>query len=60
MRLGISADFKDHHGIEQVCSGPAKANRLRMIAPLTVTVISSDGLGRSARITVEAERATMQ
>ena len=31
------------HGVEQVCSGPAKANRLRMMPPLVVTVISSDG-----------------
>lgn len=46
--------------IEQVCFGPAKANRLRMIPPLTVAAICSDGLGRSAKITVEAERATMQ
>jgi hypothetical protein len=42
--------------IEQVCTGPAKANRLKMIPPLTVTAISSDGLGKSAMITVEAER----
>jgi hypothetical protein len=47
-------------GVEQICSGPAKANRLKMIPPLTVTAISSDGVGRSAKITVEAERATMQ
>jgi hypothetical protein len=48
------------HGIEQVCSGPAKANRLKMLPPLTVTCISSDGVGRSAKITVEAARGTMQ
>jgi hypothetical protein len=38
------------HGVEQICSGPAKANRLRMISPLVATVISPDGLGRSVRI----------
>ena len=49
-----------HCDIEQVCSGPANANRLCMIPPLVATVISSEGVGRSAKITVEAERATMQ
>ena len=49
-----------HAGVEQVCSGPAKANRLKMIPPLTATVISSDGCGKSAKIEIVAERATMQ
>jgi hypothetical protein len=39
-------------------SGPAKVNRLRMIPPLVVSVVGSDGCGKSAKITVEAE--TMQ
>jgi hypothetical protein len=42
------------HGIEQVCSGPARANRLKMIPPLVVSVISSDGVGRSAKIEIVA------
>jgi hypothetical protein len=46
-----------HRGVEQVCSGPARANRLRMIPPLIVNVISSDGCGKSAKIEiVEAAR----
>ena len=49
-----------HLGVEQVRSGPSRPNRLRMIPPLVVTVISSDGVGRSAKITVEAARVTMQ
>ncbi|WP_354099353.1 MULTISPECIES: hypothetical protein [unclassified Bradyrhizobium] len=49
------------HGVEQVCSGPAKANRLRMIPPLVVSVISSDGCGKAAKIeVVAAARPTMQ
>jgi len=48
------------HGIEQVCSGPAKGNRLRMLPPLVVTCISSDGVGRSAKIEVVAVAPTMQ
>ena len=47
-------------GIEQVCSGPAKVNRLRMIPPLVATVISSDGVGKSAKIEVVAAWETMQ
>jgi len=49
-----------HAGVEQVCSGPAKANRLKMIPPLIVSVISSDGCGKSAKIEVVAAKATMQ
>ena len=49
-----------HNGVEQICSGPAKANRLRMIPPLIVNVISPDGCGKSAKITVVAARPTMQ
>jgi hypothetical protein len=48
------------HGIEQVCSGPSRTNRLRMIAPLVVTCVASDGTGRSAKIEVVAARETMQ
>jgi len=48
------------HGVEQVCSGPAKANRLKMISPLTVTCIGSDGCGKQANITAVAARETMQ
>ena len=47
-------------GVEQVCSGPAKGNSLRMIPPLVVNVISSDGCGKSAMIEVVAARETMQ
>jgi hypothetical protein len=47
-------------GVEQVCSGPAKANRLKMIPPLVATVISSDGVGRTAKIEIIEARATMQ
>jgi hypothetical protein len=46
--------------VEQVCSGPSKANRLKMIPPLVVTAISGDGIGRSARIEIVAAGATMQ
>jgi hypothetical protein len=50
-----------HAGVEQVCSGPARANRLKMIPPLIATVISSDGSGSSARIEIiEATRERMQ
>ena len=44
----VSVTRYGHEGVEQICSGPAKANRLRMIPPLIATVISSDGVGRSA------------
>jgi hypothetical protein len=47
---------KAEAGVEQVCSGPAKANRLKMIPPLTVTAISSDGSGKSAKIEIVAAR----
>ena len=49
-----------HRGVEQVCVGPTKANRLKMIPPLIVNVISSDGCGKSAKIEIVAARATMQ
>jgi hypothetical protein len=50
-----------HAGVEQVCSGPARANKLRMIPPLIATVISSDGLGSSAKIEIaEPVRRRMQ
>jgi hypothetical protein len=48
------------HGIDQICSGPAKGNRLRMLSPLTVTCISSDGVGRSAKIEIVEAAPTMQ
>ena len=48
-----------HNGADQLCSGPAKANRLR-IPPLVVTVISSDGVGRSAKIEIVEAARTMQ
>ena len=48
------------HGVEQVCSGPAQGNRLRMLPPLVVSVISADGCGKAAKIEVVAARATMQ
>ena len=47
-------------GVEQICSGPAKANRLKMIPPLVVSLISSDGCGRSAKIEIVKARETMQ
>ena len=40
-------------GIDQICSGPAKGNRLCVLPPLVVTCINSDGVGQSAVITVE-------
>jgi hypothetical protein len=49
-----------HEGVQRICSGPAKANRLNMIPPLTVTCISPDGCGRSAKIEIVAARPTMQ
>jgi hypothetical protein len=48
------------HGIEQVCSGPSRTNRLRMIPPLVVTCISPDGCGKSAKIEVVPAAPTMQ
>jgi hypothetical protein len=48
------------HGIEQVCSGPARANGQKMIPPLIATCISSDGCGRSAKIEIVAARERMQ
>ncbi|MET4034934.1 MULTISPECIES: hypothetical protein [unclassified Bradyrhizobium] len=48
------------HGIEQICSGPSRTNRLRMIPPLTVTCISADGTGKSAKIEIVAPAPTMQ
>jgi len=60
-RGSVSVARYGPHGIEQVCSGPAKGNRLNLIPPLTVTCISSEGSGKSVAITVEAARApTMQ
>ena len=56
----VSATRYGPRGIEQVCSGPAKGNRLRMIPPLTVTCISSDGCGKAAKIEIVAAKATMQ
>jgi hypothetical protein len=56
----VSVTRYGHNGVDQICSGPAKANRLKMIPPLVVTVISSDGCGRSAKIEIEAARETMQ
>ena len=46
--------------LRQLYSGPAKGNRLRMLPPLVVTCISSDGVGKSARITVKAAALTIQ
>jgi hypothetical protein len=47
--------------VAQICSGPARGNRLNMIPPLVVTCINSAGVGRSARIAVvERERVTLQ
>jgi hypothetical protein len=48
-------------GVEQICSGPARGNRLNMLPPLVVTCIRPDGVGRSAKIqVVERERVTLQ
>ena len=47
-------------GVEQVCSGPAKGNSLRMIPPLVVNVISSDGSGKAAKIEIEVAWGRMQ
>ena len=52
--------YRSNGDIEQVCSGPAKANRLRMISPLTVTAISGDDCGKSAKIEITTARPTMQ
>jgi hypothetical protein len=57
---GGSVTRYGHAGVEQICSGPAKANRLCKMPPLIATVISSDGCGRSAKIEIVAARATMQ
>jgi hypothetical protein len=48
-------------GVVPVCSGP-QGNKLRMLPPITVTAISSDGVGKSAKIqvVVPAERVTLQ
>jgi hypothetical protein len=56
----VSVSRYGDNGVTPVCSGPP-GNKLRMIPPITVTAISSDGVGRSARIAVVAgERATLQ
>ena len=47
-------------GVDQICFGPAKGNRLRMISPLTVACIGSDGCGKSAKIEIVAARETVQ
>jgi hypothetical protein len=53
--------YGDNGSIDQVCSGPTRATNLRMISPITVTAISSDGSGgKSAKITVEKARVVMQ
>jgi hypothetical protein len=49
-----------HRGIDQICSGPTQGNRLKMIPPLVVSVISSDARGKAAKIEVVAARPTMQ
>jgi hypothetical protein len=56
----VSVTRYGHRGIDQVCSGPSKANRLKMIPPLIVNVISSDGCGKSAKIEIVAAASTMQ
>jgi hypothetical protein len=47
-------------GIDQVCSGPARAHNMRMIPPIVVTAISGDGIGKSAVIEIEPARGRMQ
>jgi hypothetical protein len=60
-RGSVSVTCYGVRGVERVCAGPSKAARFKMIQPLTVTCISSEGTGRSAVITIEgAQPATMQ
>ena len=40
-----------HNGVDQICSGPAKANRLRMIPPL-----DSDLVGRGRQVGEDRDR----
>ena len=47
-------------GAEQICSGPSKSAKFKMIPPVTLTCISADGCGRSVKIAVEGERVTMR
>lgn len=47
-------------GAEQVCSGPKNKQALKMLGPLTVVAVSSDGHCRSAQIEMVPTRVTMQ
>jgi hypothetical protein len=62
-RAGVEQCLSSYYtksGGWRICSGPAQANRLRMIPPLIATVISSDGVGRSVKIEIVAARERMQ
>jgi hypothetical protein len=47
-------------GSEQICSGPWRSTRFKLILPVTLTCISAEGCGRSIKIAVEPVRVTMQ
>ena len=60
-----SSQLEDDHSVSIIvaplrAASPMRANRLRMLPPLTVTAISSDGVGKSAKIEIVAARATAQ
>jgi hypothetical protein len=49
------ARYSSESGVEEVCATPGP-----VVAPITVTVVGADATSRSAKITVEAARRTVQ
>jgi hypothetical protein len=46
--------------VEELCSGPSRSHSMKMIPPLVVVAVSSDGTCRSSMIEIVPARATMQ
>jgi hypothetical protein len=44
--------YRHHDVVEQICAGPSRASKLKMIPPLVATVVGPDGCGKSAVIEV--------
>jgi hypothetical protein len=54
---GVSVQQHRYSNIEQVCRSIVEPG---FVAPITVTAIGRDGVGKSARIEIEAARGRMQ
>ena len=46
--------------VQQVCQGPERALGLKLISPLTLTVVDRNGAGKSAKLEVVQPSATVQ